>query len=133
MDRALILETTFLVDLERERGRGVQGPAHAFLRDHASDRLHVTSITAGELAAGAAPDERAAWDALLGRLQIVSIDRETCWRYGQLYRHLKANGLLIPANDLWIAAIAVSSELAVVTRNERHFRRVPELRVFGYR
>ena len=35
----LILETTFLVDLEREERRGRRGPAHAFLEENAAERL----------------------------------------------------------------------------------------------
>lgn len=95
--------------------------------------MHVTAITAGELAAGASAEERRAWDDLLGRFRVLSIDREVCWRYGRLFRYLKDNGLLIAANDLWIAAIAVSHDLPLATRNERHFKRVPDLRVVGYR
>ena len=45
------------------------------------------------------------------------------------YRYLSTNGLLIGANDLWIAAIAIRHEVELVTRNARHFRRVPGLRV----
>ncbi len=34
--------------------------------------------------------------------------------------------------DLWIAATALAFGMPVVTRNERHFARVPELNVIGY-
>ncbi len=33
---------------------------------------------------------------------------------------------------LWIAATALAHGVPLVTRNERHFRRVPELEVIGY-
>ena len=52
---------------------------------------------------------------------------------GRLYRYLRENGLLIDANDLWIAATALAFGMPVVTRNEKHFARVPELNVMGYR
>jgi predicted nucleic acid-binding protein len=54
------------------------------------------------------------------------------WTYGQTYRFLKQNGLLIGANDLWIAATAIAHDLPLVTRNTDHFRRVPGLKVMGY-
>ena len=50
MGRSLILETSFLVDFERENNRGVPGPALAFLEAHEDDRPYIT--VAGELAAG---------------------------------------------------------------------------------
>ena len=51
---------------------------------------------------------------------------------GQAFRYLQANGLLIGTNDLWIAATAIVHGMPLVTRNERHFQRVPKLQVLGY-
>jgi predicted nucleic acid-binding protein len=42
------------------------------------------------------------------------------------------NGLLIGANDLWIAATALAFGKPVVTRNLREFQRVPGLTVLDY-
>lgn len=129
----LILETTFLIDLERERHRGDRGPAHRFLERHAQERLHLTPTVAGELAGGVEPGGQSLWRELVEVFTMLPIDLDVCWQYGQIYRHLKANGLLIGSNDLWIASTALAHRLPLVTRNERHFRRVPglELRGFG--
>jgi tRNA(fMet)-specific endonuclease VapC len=128
----LILETTFLVDLEREASRGVSGPAHRFLEAHREARLCVTLTTAGEIAAGMGPEDRGRWEDLLRGFRVVPSGPDVCWRYGRLFRFLKQNGLLIGTNDLWIAATALVHELPLVTRNEGHFRRVPDLQVVGY-
>lgn len=129
----LILETTFIVDLERERTRGVKGgPAARFLAEHPNAGLCVTMTTAGEVAGGLQVDDRDRWQALLGRFSVIQVDLDVCWTFGTIYRHLKENGLLIGSNDLWIAAAAVTHGLPLVTRNERHFRRVAGLRVLGY-
>lgn len=132
MDEALILETTFLVDLEREAHAGAPGSAHAFLESNADATLCVTLTTAGELACGPRVDARDAWQSLVGRFQVLAPDLEACWTYGQTFRYLSENGLLIGANDLWIAAVALARGLPVVTRDVSHFRRVPGLRVIGY-
>jgi predicted nucleic acid-binding protein len=132
VDEALILEATFLIDLEREAGRGKTGPAHRFLEDHREVRFCLTLTTAGELAAGMLPEDQGEWEDLLGRFRILPIGPEVSWRYGRLFQYLKGNGHLIGANDLWIAATALTHDLPLVTRNEAHFRRVPELRVLGY-
>lgn len=132
MDGALILGTTFLIDLEREAGRDGTGPAHRFLGSHREVRFCVTLPTAGELVAGVAPEDRESWEGLLRAFQVLPMDREVCWRYGRLFRYLKENGLLIATNDLWISATALAHGLPLVTRNEGPFRRVPELRVIGY-
>ena len=70
MDDALILETTFLIDLEREMIRGTEGPAHRLLERH--------------------------------------------------------------AGHLWIAAAGLAHRVPVVSRNARHFERVPALKVVAY-
>jgi tRNA(fMet)-specific endonuclease VapC len=130
--RALILETTFLVDLEREALRGETGPAHRFLEKNVEQELCMTLTTAGELAYGPRLDERRGWDSLVERFRVLVPDLETAWAYGQRYRYLKDNGLLIGANDLWIAAIAIVHGLPLVTRDPNHFRRVPGLSVVAY-
>ncbi len=132
MIEALILETSFLVDLERELIAGEPGPAHHFLESHPTSKLHITFTIAGELAAGPRMNEPSIWERLIEPFQVLGCTPEVTWRYGRLYRYLRANGLLIDANDLWIAATALAFDLPVVTRNQRHFARVPELGVIGY-
>ena len=132
MERFLILETTFLVDLDREVSRGIDGPAQEFLKRHADERLYLTVTIAGELAAGPRVADRETWEALVSPFRILEINRDVCWEYGRAYRYLCDNGLLIGANDLWIAATALAHQAPVVTRNERHYRRVPGLSVLTY-
>ncbi len=77
-------------------------------------------------------NERATWDRLVAPFAVLPSTPEVSWPYGRLYRYLSKNGLLIDANDLWIAATALAFEMPVVTRNEQHFARVPQLDVIGY-
>jgi len=128
----LILETTFLIDLEREARMPNGGPAATFLREHSQTGLCVGVVTAGEIASGLDPNERGRWHDLLRRFEILPVTLDVCWTYGRIFRHLKDNGLLIGTNDLWIAASAIAHGLPLVTRNERHFRRVAGLHVLGY-
>jgi len=128
----LILETTFLIDLERELLRGEQGPAHRFLEAHAAAPLAITFTTAGELAAGMPLAVRERWRDFIAAFEVLPCTPDVCWTYGQTYRYLEANGILIGANDLWIGATAVAFGRPLVTRNTRHFQRIPQLQVLGY-
>ncbi len=132
MGRSLILETTFLVDLEREHRRGVPGPAVGFLELHEHARLYLPFTVAGEMAAGVSMRERARWEAFLAPFYVLPSTAEVSWHYGRAFRHLHDNGQLIGANDLWIAATALAYRMPVVTRNVDHFRRVPGLEVESY-
>ena len=132
MGRALILETTFLIDLEREHNRGRPGPAVAFLEANGDARLYLPFIVAGELAAGASLADRARWEAFLGPFYVLASNPDVSWEYGRAYRYLQEQGRLIGANDLWIAATGLAYGMPVVTRNVAHFRRVPGLDVEKY-
>lgn len=133
MDRGLILETTFLVDLERELTRGAAGPAQRFLEQHSVEPLFLTFTIAGELASGLPLDGRARWEEFIAPFETLLCNPDVCWEYGQAFRYLKANGRLIGANDLWIAATAIVFRKPVVTRNVGEFRRVPGVEVVEYR
>ncbi|HUP21525.1 MAG TPA: type II toxin-antitoxin system VapC family toxin [Thermoanaerobaculia bacterium] len=133
MEEHLILETTFLVDLERELVRRENGPAQRFLESNPEARLCVTFTIAGEIAAGSSLRERDRWESFLSPFRVLGWNRGISWTYGQLYRYLSENGLLIGANDLWIAATAIAHDVPLVTANERHFARVPDLDVRAYR
>ena len=133
MGQPLILETTFLVDLERELARGEEGPAQRFLEDSPDAGLCITFTIAGEVAAGTSLRQRVAWQRFVSPFRILGWTLEVSWRYGQLYRYLSDQGLLIGTNDLWIAATALAHCVPLVTANDRHFGRVPDLDVRTYR
>jgi len=130
--RPLILETSFLIDLEREHNRGVPGPAIAFLDVNPDARLYLTFTVAGELAAGLSMADRSRGEAFLAPFYVLQSSPDVCWEYGRAYRYLQENGRLIGGNDLWIAATALAHQMPVVTRNVEHYRRVPGLLVEGY-
>lgn len=132
MGRALILETTFLIDLEREERRAKPGPAVAFLEGHPDTRLYLPFIVAGELAAGLAMRERSRWEAFLSPLFVLNSTPDVCWHFGRAFRHLHDTGALIGTNDLWIAATALAYDLPVLTRNVEHSRHTPGVEVQAY-
>ena len=132
MGSGLILETTFLVDLEREALRSRPGAAHDFLADHGDDALYLAFVVVGELATGYPVSGRHRWEQLVSPFHVLPCTADVCWHYGQADRHLRSNGLLIGANDLWIAACGLAYGTPVVTRDDRHYRRVPGLEVVTY-
>jgi predicted nucleic acid-binding protein len=132
MDRPLILETTFLVDLEREHNRGTPTGALAFLEANHLANLYLPFVVPGELAAGVSMANRRRWEAFLAPFYVLPHTPDVSWEFGRIVRHLRATGQLIGTNDLWIAATGLAYQMTVVTRNVEHFRRVPHLDVEGY-
>ena len=65
MERALILETSFLIDLEREHNRGAPARAAAFLEANGDANLYLPFVVPGELAAGVSMAHRDRWEAFI--------------------------------------------------------------------
>ncbi len=131
------LDTTFLVDLFRERARGQQGPASTWLSDRLDEELAISVFVACELHNGAErstrPDlETAKVAALCNSVKVAFPDRTFAPTYGSLLAHLQRRGENIATMDLLIATSSVCADAPLVTRNARHFERVPGLRVLGY-
>jgi tRNA(fMet)-specific endonuclease VapC len=132
MENSLILETTFLIDLERELTRNAPASAQSFLSANLDHSFYITYTVAGELAAGSSLGDRTRWEEFIGPFQVLACTKDVCWHYGKTYRYLQENGLLIGGNDLWIAATALAHNMPVVTRNSRHYHRIPGLHVVDY-
>jgi predicted nucleic acid-binding protein len=83
-------------------------------------RLAFSVITRCELFAGR--DDPALLRRLLAPLQEIPIDTAIAERGGALKRDQR-----VPTPDALIAATALERELPLMTRNVRHFKRVPGL------
>jgi predicted nucleic acid-binding protein len=130
--RSLIVETSFLIDLEREHNRGTPGRAVAFLEQHGDARLYLPFIVAAELASGLSLADRSRWETFLAPFYVLASNADVSWEYGRAFRYLQENGRLIGGNDLWIAATGLAYRMPVLTRNVEHYRRVPGLDVEAY-
>lgn len=128
----MLFDTTFLIDLEREVRRQREGPATRFPTAHPEATLAVSIITVAEFAEGYEPGREAeCWEAL-APFAVFNLDRATAWLAAQTSRQLRAAGLPIGDNDIWIAATALRRGLPLVSRNREHFGRVAGLRVLTY-
>lgn len=129
----MILDSTFLVDMERERRRGEAGPAVRFLRANENVPFAITFTVAGELAAGRSLGiDRQKWQRFIQPFRLYEYSPDVAWQFGRSFRQLQRDGQMIGANDLWIAATALANQVRVVTRNDREFSRVQGLQVLGY-
>ena len=63
---------------------------------------------------------------------VLDLDDAGCRTFGQIDAFLSVRGIRIGEFDTMIAAIALVNSQAIITRNSRHFQRVPGLRVITY-
>jgi tRNA(fMet)-specific endonuclease VapC len=127
----VIIDTDVLIWLERETRRGTPGKATALFQSLTGTRICITPTIAGEIACGASMSGREAWEKFLLPFEMLSIDAEAAWHYGEQFRLLASQGQLIGSNDLWIAATALAHELPLATGNVQEFGRIQGLGVVG--
>jgi tRNA(fMet)-specific endonuclease VapC len=128
----MILDTTVLVDLQREMRSEKPGPATRLLESSGDASVFITFVTWMEFAEGFGDDDRIACEKFLSGFQVLWPDVETAWRAARVSRTLRMSGQPIGDHDLWIAALALRHDHAVASRNEEHFRRVPGLSLLPY-
>ena len=94
--------------------------------------LLLSTIVLGELEFGA---EKSAWAdrnrqrlaELTRRLPLIGLEASTARHYARIRMQLERMGTPIGANDLWIAAQALTADATLVTNNQREFLRVQGL------
>ena len=128
------LDTTVLIDLQRERARGeAKGAAHRFLGANPELELHLSTVALGEFAESFEDENHPVLRVVRELHVLLPVDEETALTYGGLTRALRRQGRLIGTNDLWIAAACVRHGLPLVTANPAEFSRVDGLTVLAYR
>ena len=131
------LDTSFLVDLLREAGRGAAGAATTFLDEVSGEQLGISVHVACELFAGAEladrpAEERRRVQKLCGSLEIAYPDERYALTYGRLLAWQQRHGGRIATMDLLIATSAVVAGAPLVSRNAKDFSRVPGLDLLSY-
>lgn len=128
----LIADTTVLIDLWRFR----KTPRRIFdLREKVGQAaILVPWITETEFSRGALFKDVSL--ELLAefyqRFHLVPLDQRAMDTYCRLWVEMARMGCAPDYPDLWIAACAVSRKSPVLTRNPKHFTKVPGLEVVGY-
>lgn len=131
-------DSSFLIDLLRERRRGEDGPAHRLLSTLPTDEEARVSVHAvcelyvGVELAQRREEERRRVEHLLSTLAIQVPDETFAPIYARLLVDLQARGATLATMDLLIATAALCEGAPLVTRNPRHFERVPGLEVITY-
>ena len=96
-----------------------------------AEELHIPVIVLGEYRFGIATSRRRReYEAWLARgrafWNVLPVVEETAMHYAAIRQQLKRAGAPLPANDVWIAALAQQHDLAILSR-DAHFDAVPKL------
>ncbi len=132
----VLLDTTVLIHL-------LKGNENAIAKVdalRASSILFTTSINIYEVMRGIkllneVDKERHsnALKVLTSNIHVLDFDMLACEKASEVYAYLRKKGIEIDPPDYLIAGIALSLGIAgVMTKNEKHFGKIPGLKVINY-
>lgn len=121
----IIADSDVLIDFLRGKGA-----ADRIAYEVKTGGLHTTAISAFELWAGAKSDQQvAAVETLLAALIIIPLDSGSARRAAKVRRELEGKNADIGMADSLIAGICLEREGVLITRNKKHFERIPGLKL----
>ena len=120
----MITDTDVLIDFLQ----GDQPASERIALELGHGQLATTAISRFELLAGARTKrQQAIVEQLLAALPCLPLEAQSADRAAEVRRTLERQGLSIGMGDSLIAGIVLAHRGVLLTRNRRHFERVPSL------
>jgi len=129
----IVLDTDIAIDLLR----GIQKNVDLIKRLEKDKILATTDITAFELYYGAYLSKKEKENVLavkefLKKLVLLSTDEESMEIAGLIMANLKEKGEFLDVRDVLIAAICLTNECKILTKNKKHFQRIDKKFVYNF-
>ena len=122
------VDTDFIAGLDRRNDKAI---ARLETLGAGHEPIYTTTVSVAELYHGAYktndPSRLVRVKNLLSRFHVLDLDYGSATIWGELAEKLKSNG--IGDLDLFIASIALANGHTLITRNIKHFERMPGLTV----
>jgi len=123
----IIADSDVLIDFLRGRGEAARVAVELESRSFGT-----TAVTAFEIRSGArTARQKSAVDTLLDAMTILPFGPEEAQVAAEVRQQVESQGLPIGMADCMIAAICISNDGVLLTRNLKHFVRVKALRLAG--
>lgn len=122
-------DTDFIADLDRGKADAI---AKLDELEERGETLYTTAINIAELYHGAHASKNSSHslariERIIARFSILDFDFDSAKMWGKFAAQLKSN--TIGELDLFIGSIAIANGQTLLTRNIKHFERVPGLTV----
>jgi tRNA(fMet)-specific endonuclease VapC len=109
--------------------------AVSLLDNLADEGIAISILSFGEIREGIIygedrPKHETGFRNFLRGVDVLPLTRDTMNRFASIRGELRKRGDLIGDMDLLIASTALHYQLSLISRNLRHFRRVPQLDIY---
>lgn len=118
------LDSDIIIDFLNNKKEAVK----KILQLEESEELTTTSINIFEILRGLSKFKEAEKGrAFISNLKILNFNFESAEKAAKIFEELKSIGNLVDQLDLFIASIAITNNQSLLTRNIKHFEKIPEL------
>ncbi len=128
----MILDTTFFIDLLRNDSQAAKKVEEL---EEKNIKIATTTITVFELWQGlrsSEPDKLRILNGIIDSIKVYPLDLQSAKNAGHISNQLKKNGQMIDSEDALIAGIAIEQKEEILTRNIKHFERIPHIKIHSY-
>ncbi len=124
----IVVDTDIIIDYLKKRQPGAELLKKAYLKH----RIHITSITVYELLYGVQRSGKTGLiDRLLRFVTVVPLDEVAAGKAAAIHYSLRSKGMDIGVKDSFIAGICEAHNMPLLTRNVKHFNRIPGLKLLS--
>lgn len=127
-----LLDTDIIIDFQNKKDPGFTYFQTAIKKESFISVISYSEIVLGMQKFSYRQTMIQKFDKMLNDLGLSSIPIENRIgiKYAELKHYLREKRNLLPDFDLLIAASAIASGLTLVTRNIKHFSRIPDLKLY---
>jgi tRNA(fMet)-specific endonuclease VapC len=127
----VVIDTDLLIDLLRKQKQATEFITKLEEKNYL---LATTAVNIFELHHGAHKSVESekniqAIQVLISRLSILPFTSKAAQKAGHIYAQLERQGQPIGLRDTFIAAIALTRECSLATRNQAHFSKISDLEI----
>lgn len=101
------------------------------------DLIEISIITYYEIMSGLlykdAYNQIEIFESFVADNYVITLTEQSCKISGEIYSKLKREGKIVDDIDILIAGIAIENELTLITNNEKHFERIPGLKIENWK
>jgi len=125
--KIVLADTSILIDYFRKTDKSKSRLIKLLDADYT---FCISVITEYEIYSGASGHQMIYWEEFLQKTSVIPLDQSAI-RTVAINNQLKTKRKQIELADLFIAAIALSNDLALSTLNKKHFERIDNLQLVG--
>jgi len=123
--KLICLDTSVLIDYFRKKDKGKS----FFFELTPNYHFAISAITKLEILHGSNDEQRAFWDKVFYRFQLLPFGNPEVEEAVWMIKKLRAQNKMIALPDILIGATAKTNNLELATLNAKHFARIADLQL----